>query len=238
MKNCDVSAVLSSGFASAWNFFSKSVQLNWEFRNPNSFLETFADLGRFRGLNHIGKKSLSVFFDMLMTHHISGYDSFFSQCMSIYIYTRLRNLRFLPISNPQLFWWKKNIHHNQTLDLGCSFLAKRDPGGRNFSPRQAQKKEGCKTTVKNGRIWEIYSEMSFILCPFFENSRKFLQVAFLGSNSFVSIPSLYPFGPALVVPPPPEQVMGYHIDRSDVSPLNLWSSKKCLPMKSQKLNLK
>ena len=82
----------------------------------NSFLETFADLGRFRGLNHIGKKSLSVF--LICSWFITYLDmiSFFSQYiyiyMSIYIYICIQdcsNVRFFcrsPTLN--LFWFKKN----------------------------------------------------------------------------------------------------------------------------------
>lgn len=111
----------------------------------NSFLETFADLGRFRGLNHIGKKSLSVF--LICSWFITYLDmTLYSQYIYIYVYVYIyiyktvRMLGFFAGLQPSTCLVLKKIHQNQTHDLGCSFLAKRDRGVEDFSPRRSTKK--------------------------------------------------------------------------------------------------
>ena len=145
-------------------------------------------LGRSRGLNHSGfQKSLRYAHDDSL---ISGYDSFLSQYVYIYIYKRLFECLGFCRSPNQLFWLKKihRIKPSPWLQLPGQNPWREDI---RVEIKPVKPKKKVVTTVK----WKKNLGKSIEMCPvpIFRKFPKVLQVAFLGSNSFVPIPSLSPF---------------------------------------------
>lgn len=155
----------------------------------NSFLETFADLGRFRGLNHIGKKSLSVFLicSWFITYlDMTLYSQYIYICLCLYIYIQdCSNVRFFcrsPTLN--LFGFKKNPSKSNPRPW-LQLPGEEGSGGWRFlTPAKHKKRKVVNNCEERKNLENLFRDVVYFVPIFRKFPKKFFASCIFGFKQF------------------------------------------------------